>query len=177
MTRPWRIAWLLFFATLLNYLDHQILSLVSPVLRSRFRMTATEFSHLLSSFLFGYAAMQIPAGWVVDRIGSRSGLTLAMLWWSTAGVLAAFANGPGELAAFLFLVGVGEAANWPTAVKAVQEWFPPSQRAVAVGLFNAGSSAGAVLAPLMVEAITVACSWRAAFAFCGALGLTWIFPG
>ncbi len=176
MARSWRIAWLLFLATLLNYLDRQILSLVSPVLRIQFRMNAAQYSHLLSSFLFGYTAMQILAGWLVDRVGARLGLTLAMLWWSAAGVLSAFANRPGELATCLFLLGVGEAANWPTAVKAVQEWFPPSQRAVAVGLFNAGSSAGAVLAPVIVESITIAYSWRAAFAFCGVLGLLWIFP-
>lgn len=176
MTRQWRIAWLLFFATLLNYLDRQILSLVSPVLRVQFGMSATQYSHLLSSFLVGYTAMQILAGWVVDRIGIRWGLTLAMLWWSTAGVLSAFADGPKQLAVCLFLLGIGEAANWPTAVKAVQEWFPPDKRAVATGLFNAGSSAGAILAPAIVETITLAFSWRAAFALCGSLGMLWILP-
>jgi ACS family hexuronate transporter-like MFS transporter len=176
MDRSWRIAWLLFLATLLNYLDRQVLSLVSPVLRVQFNLNAAQYSHLLSAFLFGYTAMQVFAGWIVDRTGARLGLVLAMLWWSGAAFLSAFVKSPGQLTVCLFLMGMGEAANWPTAVKTVREWFPPERRAMAVGLFNAGSSTGAILAPLLVATLTTHYSWRAAFAFCGMLGLLWIVP-
>ncbi len=97
MDRSWRIAWLLFLATLLNYLDRQVLSLVSPVLRVQFNLSAAQYSHLLSAFLFGYTAMQVFAGWIVDRTGARLGLVLAMLWWSGAAFLSAFVKSPGQL--------------------------------------------------------------------------------
>jgi MFS transporter, ACS family, hexuronate transporter len=176
MSRPWRIATLLFFATLLNYFDRQILSLVSPVLRVQFLLSAVQYSHLLNSFLLGYTLLQLMAGLVVDRIGARTSMILAMLWWSTAGAAAAFARTPNELALCLFLMGVGESANWPTAVKAVQQWFPPEKRAVAVGFFNSGSSVGAILAPFVVTRLTLHYSWRAAFIACGVLGLLWVVP-
>ncbi len=174
--RAWIIAVLLFAATLLNYLDRQVLSLVSPVLRREFSLSATQYARLLDAFLLGYTAMQVVAGWVVDRLGARTGLLLAMIWWSLAGASAASARNPLELGICLCLMGAGEAANWPTAVKAIREWFPPASRAIAVGFFNAGSSAGAVLAPLIVTALTIRFSWRMAFLVCGGLGLLWIIP-
>lgn len=174
--RSWWIATLLFLSTLLNYFDRQILSLISPVLRVQFALTAKDYSFLLNAFLLGYTSMQFLAGWVVDRLGARRGLMFAMLWWSAAGTAAAATHGPRQLALCLFLMGVGEAANWPTAVKAVQEWFPPNKRAMAVGFFNAGSSAGAVLAPFIVSRLTLHYSWRAAFLACGLLALLWIGP-
>jgi ACS family hexuronate transporter-like MFS transporter len=166
----------LFFATLLNYFDRQILSLVSPVLRVQFSLSAVQYAYLLNSFLLGYTLLQLVAGLVVDRIGARTSMILAMLWWSTAGAAAAFARTPNELALCLFLMGVGESANWPTAVKAVQQWFPPEKRAVAVGFFNTGSSVGAILAPFIVTRLTLHYSWRAAFIACGILGLLWVGP-
>jgi ACS family hexuronate transporter-like MFS transporter len=98
----------LFFATLLNYFDRQILSLVSPVLRVQFSLSAVQYSHLLNSFLLGYTLLQLVSGLVVDRIGARTSMILAMLWWSTAGAAAAFARTPNQLALCLFLMGVGE---------------------------------------------------------------------
>ncbi len=174
--RCWWIAGLLFLSTLLCYLDRQILSLVSPVLRVDFSLSATRYALLLDAFLLGYTSLQFLAGWLVDRLGARSGLMLAMLWWSAAGALAAAARNPAQLAFCLFLMGVGEAANWPSAVKAIQEWFPAEQRATAVGFFNSGSSAGAVLAPFIVSRLTLHYSWRAAFLCCGVLGAFWIGP-
>jgi len=174
--RRWVIASLLFMATLLNYLDRQVLALVSPVLRVHFSLSATQYARLLNAFLLGYTVMQVLAGWFVDRLGARKGLILAMIWWSLAGAAAAATRNPLELAICLCLMGAGEAANWPTAVKAIREWFPPASRAIGVGFFNAGSSAGAVLAPLIVTALTLHFSWRIAFLFCGSLGLLWILP-
>jgi ACS family hexuronate transporter-like MFS transporter len=170
------IAVLLFFATLLNYFDRQILALISPVLRDRFSLSAQQYAHLFTAFLLGYTAMQLIAGWIVDRLGARLGLMLAMLWWSAAGTAAGFARSPRQLAWCLFLMGIGEAANWPSAVKAIGEWFSPATRATAVGFFNAGSSAGAVIAPVVVTALTQHYSWRAAFFACGFLALLWIGP-
>jgi len=174
--RSWWIAALLFFSTLLNYFDRQILALVSPVLRVQFALTAQQYSFLLNAFLLGYTCVQFFAGWVVDRLGAKRGLILAMIWWSAAGTAAAGTKTPHQLALCLFLMGVGEGANWPTAVKAIREWFPPELRAIAVGFFNAGSSAGAVLAPFIVSRLTLHYSWRAAFLACGALGLLWLGP-
>lgn len=174
--RRWVIAGLLFTATLLNYLDRQVLALVSPVLRVNFSLSAAEYARLLNAFLLGYTVMQVLTGWIVDLLGARKGLLVAMVWWSLAGAAAAAAGSPFELAICLCLMGAGEAANWPTAVKAIREWFPPATRAIAVGFFNAGSSTGAVLAPLIVTALTIHFSWRIAFLFCGLLGLFWIFP-
>jgi ACS family hexuronate transporter-like MFS transporter len=176
MSRSWWIAILLFFATLLNYFDRQILSLVSPVLRVQFSLSAEQYSHLLNAFLLGYTSLQLVAGLMVDRIGARTGMVLAMLWWSLAGAGAAFARTPTEIGVCLFLMGVGESANWPTAVKAVQQWFPPERRSLAVGFFNAGSSFGAILAPFVVTRLTLHYSWRAAFLACGVLGLLWVGP-
>jgi MFS transporter, ACS family, hexuronate transporter len=174
--RSWWIAALLFLSTLLNYFDRQILSLVSPVLRVQFALSARQYSHLLNAFLLGYTSMQLIAGWIVDRLGAQLGLMLAMLWWSAAGTSAAFIKNPQQLAVCLFLMGLGEAANWPAAVKAIGEWFSPDKRAVAVGFFNAGSSAGAVIAPVVVSALTQHYSWRAAFLTSGVLALLWIGP-
>jgi MFS transporter, ACS family, hexuronate transporter len=174
--RRWWIATLLFLSTLLNYFDRQILSLVSPVLRVQFSLSASQYSHLFMAFLLGYTSMQLLAGWVVDWLGARIGLMLAMVWWSAAGAAAAISRTPAQLAICLFLMGVGEAANWPAAVKAIREWFSPTKRAFAVGFFNAGSSAGAVIAPLVVASLTLHYSWRAAFLLCGALGLLWVLP-
>lgn len=174
--RSWWIASLLFVSTLLNYFDRQILSLVSPVLRVQFSLSAQQYSNLLNAFLLGYTCMQFVAGSAVDRLGPKRGLILAMIWWSVAGTSAAATNSPRQLALCLFLMGVGEAANWPAAVKAIREWFRPESRAVAVGFFNAGSSVGAVLAPIIVSQLTIRYSWRAAFVTCGILGGLWLAP-
>ncbi len=138
----WAIATLLFAATLLNYLDRQALALVSPVLRRDLGLTATGYSHIVMAFLLGYTATQLFAGRVIDRIGPRRSLLIAMLWWSAAGIAAATAHSVTQLGATLLLMGIGEAANWPASVKAIQECFPPQQRAVAVGYFNSGSADG-----------------------------------
>jgi MFS transporter, ACS family, hexuronate transporter len=149
---------------------------VSPILRLRFHMSASTYAHLLTIFLLGYTISQFVAGRLADRLGARRGLLLAMLWWSSAGLLAATSNTLGQLGSFLFLMGIGEAANWPTSVRAIREWFPAKRRAVAVGYFNSGSCAGAVLAPIVVSALTLRYSWRVAFAVCGCIGFLWIIP-
>ncbi len=174
--RRWGIATLLFIATLLNYLDRQVLSLVSPILRRDLGLTATGYSHIVTAFLLGYALTQLFAGRVIDRVGPRLSLLVAMLWWSAAGMAAATAHSTVRLGATLLLMGMGEAASWPTSVKAIQEFFPPKERAVAVGYFNSGSAVGAVLAPLLVTYLALRYSWRTAFVVCGLIGFLWVIP-
>lgn len=175
-TRRWVISGLLFSATFLNYMDREVLSIISPILRIQFHLTATGYSHLLAAFLAGYTVLQAAAGRLVDRLGARSGLLLAMIWWSGAGLFAALAKGPIQLGAFLFLMGIGESANWPASVKTTQQWFAPRERGLAVAIFNCGSAAGAVAAPPIITLLALHFSWRVAFACSGAAGILWIFP-
>lgn len=172
----WGIAALLFAATALNYLDREVLSVVSPVLRKQFSLSATSYSHLLAAFLLGYTILQPFAGRFADRVGTRCGLMTAMLFWSGAAILAGFVWSPFQLGVCLFLMGAGESANWPTSVKTIQEWFVPRERGTAIGLFNCGSSAGAIAAPIIIAALTLHYSWRISFIASGALGIVWIVP-
>lgn len=172
----WGIAGLLFAATFLNYLDREVLSVISPVLRAQFKLSATSYSHLLAAFLLGYTVLQPFAGRFADRVGARRGLVTAMLWWSGAAILAALARSTWQLGFFLFLMGAGESANWPISVKTIQEWFVPRERGIAIGLFNCGSSAGAIAAPIVITALTLHYSWRISFVVSGTLGIAWIVP-
>lgn len=175
-SRKWWIAGLLFAATMLNYLDRQVLALVSPVLRKQLSLTATGYSHILTAFLLGYTFGQLIVGRVIDRFGARRSFAFAMLWWSAAGIAAATSHSAIQLEAFLLFMGLGEAAAWPASVKTIQEWFAVSERGIAVGFFNSGSSMGAVLAPVLVTLLAIHYSWRAAFIVFGAFGFLWIVP-
>lgn len=172
----WGIAALLFAATLLNYLDREVLSIISPVLRAQFGLSAVGYSHLLTAFLLGYTLFQPITGKFADLVGARRGLAIAMIWWSGAAMLAATARSTRQLGLILFLMGAGESANWPASVKMIQEWFVPSERGIATGIFNCGSSAGAVMAPAVITVLTLHYSWRIAFLVSGAIGLIWIVP-
>jgi ACS family hexuronate transporter-like MFS transporter len=175
-SRKWWIAGLLFLATAINYLDRQTLSVTAPVLRQTFGLSAVDYSRVVACFLLAYTLMQTVAGRLVDRIGPRLALLLTMVWWSLAGAAHALAWSALSLAAFRLLLGAGEAGNWPASVKAVQQWFPKPQRAFAVGIFNSGSSLGAVVALPLIAWITLRWSWRAAFLAMGAAGLLWTVP-
>ncbi|MFI5072498.1 MAG: MFS transporter [Terriglobales bacterium] len=172
----WGIVTLLFSATALNYLDREVLSVVSPVLRKQFSLSATSYSHLLTAFLLGYTILQPFAGRFADRVGTRRALMTAMLCWSSAAILAGFVSSPLQLGVCLFLMGAGESANWPASVKTIQEWFVPRERGTAIGIFNCGSSAGAIAAPIIITALTLHYSWRISFIASGALGIVWMVP-
>jgi ACS family hexuronate transporter-like MFS transporter len=174
--RRWAVAALLFLATMLNYLDRQVLSVTAPVLRQTFGMTAQQYSGVVFAFLLAYTLGQSLAGRFMDAVGARRGMGAAMLWWSAAGALHAAASSLFQLSVFRFLLGMGEAGNWPGAVKTVQQWFPPRERAFAMGVFNSGSAIGAVAAPPLIAFLTLRYSWRWAFLLTGALGLLWVFP-
>ena len=170
----WVIAILLFLATTLNYGDRLTLSVVSPQVRAELGMNEQDYSQVVTLFLLAYAIMYAGSGYVVDRLGTRRGMTVFIATWSVAEMLHGLVGGKWSLAACRFLLGLGEPGNWPAAAKAVAEWFPPSQRALAIGIFNAGSSVGSLLAPPAVAYLTLRFGWRAAFVFTGALGFVWL---
>ncbi len=171
----WWIGGLLFASTVINYLDRQTLSVLGPTLKTEFRWSNQDFALIIIAFRVAYAVMQTVAGRVLDRVGTRNGLTLSVLWYSTVAVLTSLAAGLRSFCAFRFLLGAGEAANWPGATKAVAEWFPRRERGWAVALFDSGSSVGAAIAPVLVLFLISRCGgWRPAFVVTGLLGFLWV---
>lgn len=170
----WWIAGLLFLATVINYIDRQTLSVLAPVLRDEFGMSNTDYSRIVSAFMFAYLIMQTGSGRIMDWLGVRIGFSLCIAWWSLASMLHATARSALSFGFFRFLLGLGEAGNWPGAVKAISEWFPVRERAFAIGFFNSGSTLGAVIAPPLVAWLALHYGWRNAFLFTGLLGFLWL---
>jgi MFS transporter, ACS family, hexuronate transporter len=173
-TQRWSIATLLFIATLINYIDRQTLSVLAPVLRDEFQLTNTDYSRIVFAFLLAYMIMQTGSGRLMDWMGTKKGFSLTICWWSAAAMLHAATTSALNLGAFRFLLGLGQAGNWPGGVKAVSEWFPPKERAFAIGFWNSGSTFGAVIAPPLVAWIALQWGWRNAFLVTGALGFLWV---
>src|SRR6478609_3551074 len=165
---------LAFWATAINYLDRQTLSVAAPALSEQFHMSDVDYSRVTSAFLLAYTIMNGVSGPLIDRLGTRLGYGLCVLWWSLAAMLHAAARGSVSLGVFRFLLGMGEAGNWPGAVKVVAEWFPEEERAFASGIFNSGSSLGAILAPPVVAVILLQLGWRWAFVIVGLAGFVWL---
>jgi len=165
---------LAFGATALNYLDRQTLSVTAPVLMNQFGMNHQSYSRVVFAFMLAYTIGNGISGPLLDRLGTRLGFALTMAWWSAAGMLNGLARGPWSLGVFQFLLGSGEAGNWPASVKVVAEWFPAEERALASGVFNSGSAAGAILAPPLVVWLLLHYGWRQAFVAVGFLGYIWI---
>ena len=163
-----------FWATAINYLDRQTLSVAAPVLREQFHMSNVEYSRVLFGFLLAYTIMNGVSGPMIDRLGTRLGYAVCIAWWSVAALLHACARGVWSLGVFRFLLGVGEAGNWPGGVKVVAEWFPERERALASGIFNSGSAGGAILAPPLVAYILLHFGWPTAFVVVGAAGFVWL---
>ncbi len=170
----WVIAILLCLATMINYADRLALSVVSVDVRKEFALDERDYSHILALFMLAYAIMYAGSGYVIDRLGTRRGFSVFIFAWSVAQMLHGLAIGKWSLGACRFLLGLAEPGNWPAAAKAVTEWFPATQRALGVGIFNAGSSLGSAIAPPMVAWLTYRYGWRAAFLFTGMLGLAWL---
>ena len=170
----WIIAALLFLSTMINYADRLALSIVSRDLRAEFHMTEQAYSYVITFFFVAYAIMYAGSGYLVDRLGTRRGFALFVATWSVAAMLHALVRGIWSLGWARFLLGLSEPGNWPAAAKAVAEWFPPGQRALGVGIFNAGSSLGSAIAPPMVAYLTLRFGWRFAFLFTGSLGILWL---
>ncbi|MGH9398509.1 MAG: MFS transporter [Terriglobia bacterium] len=165
---------LVFAATAINYLDRQTLSVVAPVLMDQFHMSSEAYSRVIVAFMLAYTIMNAVSGPLIDRLGTRVGYALTTAWWSVAAMLHALATGVWSLGIYRFLLGMGEAGNWPGGVKVVAEWFPVEERALASGIFNSGSAVGAIIAPPLVVWIVLTEGWRLSFAAVGVAGLLWV---
>jgi len=165
---------LAFFATFINYLDRQSLSVAAPILQIQFHMSSIGYSRVLFAFMLAYTIMNGASGLMIDRLGTKVGYGLFAAWWSLCSMLHAFARGVWSLGILRFLLGVGEAGNWPGAVKVVAEWFPAEERSLASGLFNSGSSMGAIVAPPVIAVLVLRFGWRSAFVAVGSLGFLWV---
>lgn len=174
--RRWTYLGLLFLSLAVNLLDRQVLAVLAPVIRDELHLSNTQYSYIVTAFLIGLTLAQVPAGVLLDRVGARFGLPLLMAWWSIANGLHAVARGVRDLCLFRFLLGVGECGNYSAGVKAIGQWFPPRERALAGGIFNAGTVFGSFLAPYVIVRISAAYGWRMAFVLPSTLGLLWIAP-
>lgn len=190
----WTICGLLFFATTINYLDRQVLSLLKPLLEEKFNWTNSDYANIASVFQFTYAISMLFAGRLIDKLGTKLGYTCAIIIWSIGAILHAAAIPVGHvitaftgwigiagvsvsIAGFIFsraLLGFGESGNFPAAIKATAEYFPKKERSFATGIFNSGANIGAILAPLTVPWITKYWGWETAFLLIGAVGFLWL---
>ena len=170
----WWIGGLLFASTVINYLDRQTLSLLAPYLKLQYHWTNSDYANIAIAFRVAYSIGQTGFGRLMDRIGTRRGLTVTVVWYSIVSMLTSLASGLYSFAAFRFLLGAGESANWPAASKAVSEWFPKRERALATALYDSGSSIGGALAPFIVLWIYFRWGWRPAFMVPGILGFLWL---
>jgi ACS family hexuronate transporter-like MFS transporter len=161
---------LAFAATAINYLDRQTLSVAVTELK----ISDVDYGHITFAFMLAYTVMNGVSGPLIDRLGTKLGYALCVLWWSIAAMLHALAQGATSLGVYRFLLGIGEAGNWPGAVKVVAEWFPEKERATASGIFNSGSAVGAILAPPIVGLLMLKSGWQAPFLLVGATGIAWL---
>ncbi len=170
----WWIGGLLFASTVINYVDRQTLSLLAPYLKLQYHWTNSDYANLAIAFRVAYSIGQSVFGRLMDRVGTRRGLTVTVIFYSLVSMLTSLARGFYSFVTFRFLLGAGESANWPAATKAVSEWFPKRERALATALFDSGSSIGAAVAPFIVLWIYFRWGWRPAFAVPGVLGFLWL---
>ncbi len=171
----WYIGGLLFLSTVINYIDRQTLSVLAPYIKTEFQWSNTDFAMLIIAFRVAYAGGQAISGRFLDHVGTRTGLTISVAFYSIAAMATSLATGFRSLALFRFLLGLGESANWPGATKAVSEWFPRKESGWAVALFDSGSSIGGAIAPFLVLSVYhYFGSWRPAFLVTGALGFAWL---
>ncbi|GGB87370.1 MFS transporter [Dyadobacter sediminis] len=170
----WIIVILLFTATTINYLDRQIIGLLKPILEKEFVWTETDFARIVMAFTAAYAVGLLLFGWLIDKIGTKTGYSITIIFWSVAGMLHAVARSAFGFGIARVGLGLGEAGNYPAAVKTVAEWFPRKERALATGLFNAGTSIGVVVALLLVPWILNYYGWQEVFWITGALGFVWL---
>jgi ACS family hexuronate transporter-like MFS transporter len=176
LRRRWWVLLLLFAAITINILDRQVLSLVAPVLRDELGLSNTEYGAIVFCFLLGMTIGQIPVGMMIDRIGARLGFSLIIVWWSIANMLHAAARSMMQFSVLRFLMGLGECGSYSGGVKAISQWFPTRERALAGGIFNSGTLIGAIIAPPLVVFLTLKFGWHSAFLLPSGLGLLWILP-
>ena len=188
----WWIVVLLFLAAVLNYIDRQTLSALAPTIQKDLAMDDQRYANIINIFLIAYTIAYLISGRVADKIGTRASLFLFVAWWSIANMFTAAARGVTSLGIYRFALGLGEAGIWPAASKAVSEWFPAKERALAIGLYTMGATIGATIAPYIViplathnYAATIPAianwfgtgtGWRIAFILTGLVGLVWLIP-
>lgn len=165
---------MLLAATTINYIDRQVIGVLAPELQRTFAWSEIEYGYIVTAFQAAYAIGLVSAGAVIDRLGTRLGYALAISIWSLAAMSHALVGSVVGFAAARFALGLGEAGNFPAALKTVAEWFPRRERAFATGIFNSGSNIGAIVAPLVVPIVAVTFGWQAAFMITGVLSVTWI---
>ena len=170
----WTICALLFVATTINYVDRQVLGILAPTLQRELHWTESDYGDIVSWFSLAYAFGFLIAGRIMDWIGVRRGLAAAVVAWSLAAMAHAFAKTASGFSIARAMLGVSESAIFPGSIKAIAEWFPQRERALATGIFNAGTNTGAILTPLLVPWIALTWGWQAAFVVTGALGLLWL---
>ncbi len=170
----WKIVALLFFATTINYIDRQVIGILKPFIATDLNWSEADYGYIVTAFQIAYAIGLLATGRFLDALGTRSGYLWAVVVWSLAGIAHAAATGVLSFGAARFALGLGEAANFPAAIKSVAEWFPKKERAFATGVFNSGSTVGAIVAPVVVSGITVALGWQWAFILTGGLGFVWL---
>ncbi|MCI0513745.1 MFS transporter [candidate division KSB1 bacterium] len=179
-TRPkfkhlrWVICALLFFATTINYVDRAVLGVLAPTLRTEIGWTDQQYGYINAAFTLAYAIGFLFAGWFIDKVGTRFGYAIYLTVWSLAAAAHALVRSAFGFGLARFGLGIGESGNFPAAIKTVAEWFPKKDRALATGIFNAGSNVGAVLAPAIVPWIALTWHWQAAFIITGLAGLVWV---
>jgi MFS transporter, ACS family, hexuronate transporter len=167
---------MLMLASAISYIDRQALSVNAALIRDEFRLTNTDYSYLITSFLVAYTVSQIVSGDLVDRLGTGAALSLCAGVWSTVAVLHGAVTGFFSLAALRFVLGLSEAGVVPAAIRGVAEWFPAQERSVATGLFAAGTPIGILVAAPLVAFVTITFGWRMAFVVTGLLGFLWLVP-
>ncbi|MHA6720655.1 MFS transporter [Sphingomonas sp. RS6] len=172
--RRWVIVALLFAATIINYVDRQMIGVLKPTLMADLNWTEQDFAGVIIWFQFAYAIGYIVFGKVVDQVGARVGYTIAFVIWQVAHILHGAAHSMTQFAIARFALGIGESGNFPAGIKAVTEWFPAKERAFAIGVFNAGANIGAVLTPLIIPYMVLAWGWRAAFVITGVVSFAWL---
>ena len=170
----WWIGAVLFASTAINYVDRQTLSLLAPYLKQNYHWTNTDYANIIIAFRVAYSIGQTVCGRLMDRLGTKRGLSLTVLWYSIVSIFTPLARGFYSFLTFRFLLGAGESGNWPAATKAVSEWFPKQERGLATAFFDSGSSLGAAIAPLVVLPLYYRWGVRPAFAIPGLLGLVWL---
>jgi ACS family hexuronate transporter-like MFS transporter len=173
-----RLRWVMigfaFLAIVINYLDRQALSVVAPVLRKEFNLSNEAYGYVISAFMLAYTISNGLSGALIDRLRTKLGYAVCMFVWSTAGILHALATGFWSLASFRFLLGIGEAGNWPAAVRVTAEWFPARERALACGIFNSGAAIGALVAAPLMAWLVLKFGWQLAFVLVGLTGYLWL---
>ncbi len=170
----WVICALLFFATTINYMDRQVMGLLKPTLMTDLHWTESDFGDIVAAFSLFYAFGYVGIGRIMDKVGVRKGLPVAVAGWSLFGMLHAFMGSVMGFKVARAGLGITEGGNFPASIKTVSEWFPAKERALATGIFNAGSNVGAVVAPILVPIIVAFWGWRPAFFITGLIGFIWV---